>query len=148
MPTSLFRQMFSLLISDPLVLFILSAVLGVLGLILSLIYWDLLKKAGARKNWPSVPGKITTSHVSKTEANVGTGGRSLYEVKYIPHVKFSYTVGGTAHEGELDTGINAWLFRGSAESVVKHYPVGATLPVYYDPADPKNAVLIKAPAAN
>src|SRR5258708_2202831 len=142
MPTSLLGQIFSSLISDPLVLFILSAVLGVLGLILSFVYWDLLKKAGARKNWPSVPGKITTSHVTRKEVSVANGAGTQLEEKYIPHVKFSYTVGGTAHEGELDTGINAWLFRGSAESVVKHYPVGATLPVYYDPADPKNAVLI------
>ena len=53
-----------------------------------------------------------------------------------------YPVGGETHESEaIKFGGQAAMSRAFAEPLVAKYPIGARVDVYYDPHDPKNAVL-------
>lgn len=84
--------------------------------------------------YAATSGVITHSEIE--ESSDGDEGTS-----YIPRLKFNYSVantqytGKTYHYGTLGAG------RDFAEEIVANHPVGAKVDVYYDPADPTNAVL-------
>jgi hypothetical protein len=128
------------LLADPLTLFILTVLFGLLGAVLVAVYRGALAGDRARRNWPSVPGRITSARLSRQAVRTGRLGEETREA-YIPQVKFAYTVQGTAYEGRLDTGMNTWMLKGAGERVVKRYPSGATVSVYYDPSAPRNSTL-------
>jgi hypothetical protein len=93
-----------------------------------------IRDARASMTWPSVTGRVSESAVE--ESTVGT------KRSFTARVRYDYVVGGRGYTnraiGFSDAGGSS---RDSAEGVVARYPSGATVPVYYDPADPQNAVL-------
>lgn len=89
--------------------------------------------ANAAKDWPSVPGKITTSRVSYERIDGDTNET--------PFVVYVYEVDGKTYEaGSISPGI---LTLSNAEKVVARYPVGSAVTVYYNPKNPSQAVLEK-----
>ena len=86
----------------------------------------------AVKSWPSVTGKVGIS-----EARIHrTDGHDTD----FPHVSYSYEVNGKTYRssnilpgGDIG-GVNV-------ESTLARYPKGADVTVYYDPHNPKDAVL-------
>lgn len=105
-------------------------------------------KVGAAAGWPSVPGTVLVSTVQLRVGAAGPeGGRSR---AYHPVVVYAYTVGGRPYQGQriffgdsLGTG-----WPGPAQRTAARFPVGATVPVYYDPANPAQAVLERRAPAN
>ena len=90
-------------------------------------------RENAAQTWPTVTGKITASKV-KRQHDSENG-----PVDY-PHVSYTYEVNGKTHRssnimagGELG-GMNV-------ESTLARYPQGSQVTVYYDPQNPKDAVL-------
>jgi hypothetical protein len=79
--------------------------------------------------WPSVEGRILYSH-----ARTGPHPETLlwyeYHVGNQRYVASNYRNGG-----------NITPFDSVATAAAKRYPVGRTMPVYYDPANPQNALL-------
>ncbi|NNF42829.1 MAG: DUF3592 domain-containing protein [Phycisphaerales bacterium] len=80
--------------------------------------------------WPSVDGTVLRSNVRMTTTRHGRIHSAVIE--------YRYDVGGTTHHGEticlggeLDT-----TFESRARRRCQRYPVGATVPVYYDPVEP------------
>jgi hypothetical protein len=79
--------------------------------------------------WPSVEGRILYSH-----ARIGPHPETLlwyeYHVDNRRYVASKYRNGG-----------NITPFDSVATAAARRYPVGRTVPVYYDPANPQNALL-------
>lgn len=85
--------------------------------------------------WEQVPGTVTSSEVE--DAWDTTGDR------YAGRVLYTYEVDGVTYEGDqLDLRDVAYVGRQEdAERLVAPYPVGASVMLYVDPADPTRAVL-------
>jgi len=93
--------------------------------------WGLFIVAKARKiqRWPVVEGIIEQS-APTSEAN-----------DLLPHILFSYTVGARTYQRALEFPGGTSPSQELATSYVRKYPVGAKVPVYYNPAQPSQATL-------
>jgi hypothetical protein len=110
-----------------------------------------IAKGAESANWPSVPGVMITSEVQsrlETKQNhQGTGSRRRTRTSttrvYWPELKYSYAVEGASFEGSrLGFGLlSRSSQREDSDEVVKYYPAGETVLVYYDPSDWESAVL-------
>ena len=104
----------------------------VFGVGFVLIYGvPVLRKAYESWNWTSTQGKIIRSRVE------------IDERSHFPKVVHQYEVNGKSYESDTiwigsDVGIPS---RPRARDIVKRYPVGREVTVYYDPAAPQQAVL-------
>ncbi len=94
--------------------------------------------AYASKSWASSMGTIRYSAV---ETRKHLGSRTMY----FADVTYSFAVDSLAFEGKRvnfgSAGINAVSVPSYAEDVVKAYPPGLDVRVYYDPENPKESVL-------
>ena len=90
--------------------------------------------------WPSVEGKIVTSEIS-TSTGWSKYGRRTTQVA---DIEYAYTVTGEKYQGEHLRVLPMLHLKsdGTLEEIVARYPVGRTVQVYYDPADPAAALLI------
>jgi hypothetical protein len=97
--------------------------------------WTILQNARASASWPSAQGQIVNSYVSHSTDS--EGGDS-----YSPEVTFEYTVNDQRYQDtRIKFGENSYSSNNRAQEVVNRYPIGQTVAVYYDPAEPETAVL-------
>jgi hypothetical protein len=110
----------------------------------------LRRQARASAGWPLAPGKITRSAVARDVLAVkdDSTGRIRYDDKYRPVVQFVYRVSGRDYFGSGVTGGWTSLHDSPerAEAVVAAYPAGKEISVYYDPEQPRTAVLERGKA--
>lgn len=110
--------------------------IAVFGLLLFAIGYKLWEVRGASR-WRETPGRILESRVesrerrkSKQDARIGNYPRVVYE----------YRVGGRRYQGRrIGIGEEAPDFL--IQETLDRYPAGAVVKVYYNPDDPKQAVL-------
>jgi hypothetical protein len=94
--------------------------------------------------WPSVAGRITTSCVVEEQStSTDDRGRETTSTSYRPDIEFAYEAGGREfHSSQWSWGWTAlYSDTEGAQKVAAKYKEGASVPVYYDPKDPSNAVL-------
>ena len=98
------------------------------------------RKINAMKNWPSIKGTVISSAIEQRASN-----NNRNQVNY-PVVNYSYQVDGNIYQG--DRIAPGYEVGGSgAIKVIKKYPVGEQVIVFYNPQNPSEAVLErKAPA--
>jgi hypothetical protein len=86
--------------------------------------------------WPGTSGTVLMSSVqSKRTGN----SRSTY-----PVVVYQYQVNGKDYQGQRIKAGEQFLsvrVAGEAQATVARYPIGATVTVYYDPANPSESAL-------
>jgi hypothetical protein len=101
-------------------------------------------RADATARWPSVPGQIVTSEVSTALVKTGPVRR----VSPVAKIRYAYTVRGQRYECDGLRVIPMLHSRpeGTPEELVARYPAGKNVAVYYDPADPRDALLTPVPA--
>jgi hypothetical protein len=120
----------------------LAFVLGFVGAGIFLIYRSLQsrKRAEASQGWPSTQGQISESRVAHSTHTDSDGDTSD---SYTPTIEYTYQVAGQAYTGRnLTFGFTQGYGNASkAQAVLAKYPVGAHVSVFYDPADPQQAVL-------
>jgi Protein of unknown function (DUF3592) len=92
--------------------------------------------------WPATKGTVINSIVQAIKKNPTDPDydSSDTEVFNQPLVEYEYTVNGRKLRGSRIT-IGDKTSGYELESILDRYPVGTTVTVYYDPANPKNAVL-------
>ena len=102
-------------------------------------------KAERSAKWPYVMGNVSASEVrvgqrvTSPQDGVTVGGKNTYT----PQVAYSYSVGGTEHQAHtLSTLEEMYYQEADAARVVKRFPAGKRVRVYYDPANPADAVLV------
>ena len=118
----------------PIVFFVVGAALAIYGV-------DLVREARAAAAWPTAPGRITAATTERLERNKTADLSSHAAV-----VHYEFTVAGRTYEGSRlrFTPVNFSTLP-QAESFLSAYPVGASVPVHYDPADPRRSVLDAQP---
>ncbi|HEX8878029.1 MAG TPA: DUF3592 domain-containing protein [Phycisphaerales bacterium] len=89
----------------------------------------------ASSHWPSVSGTIATSTAAPY--------RNKSSRRYRLSVTYTFDAAGETRTGRVITlgESRGPSFRSEAQAL-RQYPVGATVPVYYDPASPGNAALV------
>ena len=103
--------------------------------------------AAASETWPSVMGEITTSEVTHTVKHSSSGKNKW---RYVPKVEYRYEIDGAEYSNDDIQFVSvSWQFkdRFRAERVIKPYPAGRKVDVFYDPTDTGNSVLQKGSVA-
>lgn len=108
------------------------------GIFLGIIFFT-RRKMGEIAQWPSTGGVVQRSYLE--ERSDSEGGSTSY-----PVVQYAYKVGANAYQGsKIAPGMEVGGM--GASKVIAKYPVNALVTVYYNPANPSDAVLEKnAPA--
>ena len=94
--------------------------------------------AESSRTWPSVPGTIVASTVGSYRSGEALGRR------YYPAVRYTYAVGGREYRSkriQFDELATNRTQEHIAAILARKYPLGATVPVYYDPSRPGRSVL-------
>lgn len=109
-----------------------------------LSYFKNKKKAADSLSWSTSPGTILESSVREASGS-DFDGPATYTVK----LSYSYQVMGQAYQGKnIHIGARSTVPHSKAQATASRYPVGAAVTVYYDPANPADAVLERAAPAN
>ena len=91
-------------------------------------------------SWPAVSGTVTRSQV---ERRTETDSDGHTDVDYKPTVRFTYSVEGVEYQGmRLQFGAPDYDKNSEAQAQLDPFPVGKEVPVYYNPENPKLAVLL------
>lgn len=116
----------------PFILFFVSIVFIWLG-------WGYYSKAQMSASWPEAAGKVIESKVVEaSRSRSGTSSKRMYKV----WVTYDYEVDGRKYRGD-----QVGFMDGSSSSEsgmaeeVKNYPAGNPVTVYYNPAEPQEAIL-------
>ena len=105
-----------------------------IGIGVSIFGGILLWKALSSQAWPSVKGRIISASLEKEKIR----GRviSRERIQYVYHVKGKRFVGE-----RVALGLRLLTLRPPARQVIKKYPMGALVTVYYNPSRPEESVL-------
>lgn len=120
-----------------------NSTLGVVGLIflpmavmLAALILNGYLKVRQAKGWAQAQGRITRSRMASRSP---PPGNTIGKTENVPDVAYSFPVRGKNYQGNrVSLGNVSGPF---ADEALKRYPVGATVVVYYDPADPDSNVL-------
>ena len=108
------------------------------GVGFSIYGYNVLQNAKASAEWPAAKGIITVSEVTKHESTTGTGTNKRRTVTYHAKIHYKYSANGKSYTS------NNVTFGQSTEGageIVNRYPIGKKVKVFYNPQDPKVAVL-------
>jgi Protein of unknown function (DUF3592) len=135
----------------PMFAFLLPVAAILLGAFCVVYFAKMRRQARASAAWPFATGKITRSAVARDVLAVKDDdtGRIRYDTKYRPVVNFNYCVDGRDYYGSGVSGGWTSLHDSPerAEAVVAAYPAGKEIAIYYDPEQPRTAVLERGKAA-
>ena len=123
--------------------------LGVLFILLGLVGYGVIQWAAGRidatAKWPSVTGRIVTSEVDRGMSRTGR----TWRYGDIANIRYAYTVNGQRYECEqLRMFPMLHSSDGTPSELVARYPAGTSVTVYYDPANPGDALLTPGVAAD
>ncbi|MCZ0932944.1 MAG: DUF3592 domain-containing protein [Oligoflexia bacterium] len=93
--------------------------------------------AGQTKHWPKTTGKVTQSYIEARNT------QSIHDY-FLVKVSYDYQVGAMTYKGKnilKDDDSLSFGGKAQAELAISEFPVGKTVPVYYSPGNPKDAVL-------
>ncbi len=100
------------------------------------------RKGSASQNWPAAGGLITNGWI---EENQDTDDEGFTSTTYTPKWEYQYQVGQQTHSSSRVSfgGVTGYGRRKRAEEELNRFPINSQLRVYYDPANPSDAVLIR-----
>jgi Protein of unknown function (DUF3592) len=102
----------------------------ILGLCVSIHLVCSLRRQAAAQQWPATTGKILVSTMSQGDES------------WFPKICYGYTVHGEDYTTEQ---LHFYVTTGKTKAVIQrllsNYPVGRSVPVYYNPRKPTEAVL-------
>lgn len=124
-------------IIDLFIVLIIIAAFGLILVVLNFFMYRTITETQNRENavrtWPSVTGEVGTSE-ARTHRHEG------HQSAPFPHVTYTYEVDGkTYHSSNIMAGGDVGGM--NVENTLARYPQGAKVTVYYDPQNPKDAVL-------
>jgi hypothetical protein len=104
------------------------------GFIAGLILWKVSELRHAA-TWPSTRARIIKSEL---RADHHRHGGDVTAVKNVPDIEYQFTLGDRVITGKR---IGVGEIPDNVEATLEHYRVGTTVPVYYDPKNPQDALL-------
>jgi hypothetical protein len=128
-----------------MITFVFSLVCFVNGLIYYYQYAAIAAKDRKAKDWPSVLGTVESASLNKQHrAHIAQSNHTEYRDVSIPRIKYTYAVNGTVYENSrIGFGRYIRITDGLGRKLMERFPHGASVAVYYDPADPNESVLEK-----
>ena len=110
-----------------------------LGIMLIRKHTKSKQKAAEALNWPTVLGIVTRSEIERRESSDEDGT----SYSYTPNIEYEYQVGGQNYSSKQVAfgGFSGTGSQKPAEKVVYKYPLNDSVSVYYNPANPHEAVL-------
>jgi hypothetical protein len=120
-----------------LLVFLFAVIMFGVGAALLWFGFGNLQKALQSPDWPTTAGKILSSEVVDAGEN---------DMQFDAAVSFVYRVNGETLKGEK-VQLDQWAASDvkSKRRVVRQFPEGRAVTVYYNPADPAEAVLVPGP---
>lgn len=114
---------------------VIGAVFLVLGIVMFFLRRRSAEKQAASPHWPTAAGTIVDSRVHTFRNK----GRDYHTAR----VGYTYQAGGKEHRSQRITwGGNPYSRQpDEAQATLARYPVGATVPVHYNPQKPEESVL-------
>ena len=120
-----------------LVLLLLGGIFTTIGVLIGLVVGKpILDNARATEQWPQAGGEVLESRLDESRGENGT--------MYSAHVVYRYALDGGEFEsnriwfgGDYSTSDRSEMFE-----IVRQYPVGKQVTVYYSPDEPSESVLI------
>lgn len=98
-----------------------------------------MKRAYESRTWPDTQGTVTSSYIGKRSHRDSNNSTSIV---YTPKIRYQYQVEGKHYTcNRIGFGGESGGKRSKAKKVVDKYPSGKKVTVYYNPQDPKIAVL-------
>jgi hypothetical protein len=101
-----------------------------------------ISRGSRSTRWPVVEATVTRSEVFTRTDRSHPGnqvGTTMYE--YYPAVRYEYEVQGQRYRSKRIIFLRTNYTRADAEAAVSRYPMGQRVTAYYNPANPKVAVL-------
>jgi hypothetical protein len=102
------------------------------------------RDAHATAKWPTVPGHVNSIEIGSFSGRAAPQGRirTVWEV----NVSYEYSVANEVYRGnKIWFDGSGTLSRTKAEEIADRFAEGRTVPVFYNPADPGDAVLVPGP---
>jgi hypothetical protein len=90
------------------------------------------------KSWPSTQATVKESGTTTSTSRTAQGRTMFTQGAYVQYVYYVDGVEYTCNHVEFG---EEQRFRAGAEAVCARYTVGKTVPAYYDPSSPRDAVL-------
>ena len=119
---------------DAAVVLALSGIMGLLGAVFLFLGMRSVNAARASRAWPSVRGKVTSSQLMRG----GSRSRPFYSA----HVAYTFDVNGQSYSGDkVSFGNPRSNSSGKQQAIVDRYREGQEVEVFYNPAQPREAVL-------
>jgi len=114
---------------------------GALGVLLIVLNIRSKKKSEASQGWPATSARIIKSEVRKKRGMEDEDGSANY--LYVPYTEYEYEVGGVIYTSKkFSFGSHpSFSQQAKAHTYLAQYPLEASVNVYYDPANPQEAVL-------
>ena len=110
--------------------------------ILLYFFFRVRMKSNASMKWPYTSGRIISSEVRTNTEHPDDDNPRRVRYTYSPVVKYEYFINGQAYTASrIHYGVTPMLERAKAEQLAQHYVSGMPLKVYYNPANPNEAVL-------
>ena len=124
-----------------LAIVLVSGLMTGMGLMAIFIGMQEIIGAYSSKGWPSVMGTVIRSKVLVSKSSTSSSGQlSRTETSYTPDVAYRYVVDGTTIKNDnirYGLATNKYI----SENLVKQYPVGKEVKIFYNPGNPKQSVL-------
>lgn len=113
-----------------------------LGIMLIRKHTKSKQKAAECLNWPTASGRITRSVVERSESSDEDGT----SYSYTPKIEYVYNISGQDYTSKqvVFGGFSSTGSSKKPQLVVNKYPLNGSVNVYYNPANPHEAVLEQA----
>lgn len=98
-------------------------------------------------HWQSTPATVLESTKQKTTRKVKSGDSYRTEVRYHFKVAYDYTVDGVAYLGDRFTVGMYDSSEAAVDQYLLEYPVGKSITVLYDPANPAESAITRGNAS-
>ena len=115
-----------------------------IGVVLIILHRRNIRKAEQSMSWLETTGTINESKVvqgSNVLMSNDEDGEST--PVFFPEISYTYRVAGLEYTSKRLTfsGVKSFSKRENAEKAASLYPVGTQMPIYYDPKNPKEALV-------
>lgn len=111
------------------------------------LWWGVqgVREVRESNSWPTVPGKVTGSHVAHTTSKTRDRDRNNREQtthSYSAQIEYEFEVNGLKQTGTRITIVSEQIGdQAQAEAISKRYEIGTEVVVSYKPGDPSESVL-------
>lgn len=96
------------------------------------------------KSWLQTIGTVVYTEVRSAESRSVSNGMVVDSTSYEPYIRYAYSAGGRECENDKFTSAVTSGIRDptGAEDILRGYPVGSQVAVFYNPLSPEDSVLI------